>query len=276
MRIRYAEFARAAGRPILNGEFSFAARDAGFPNTRALGEVVATQAERGALRRLRAFHRRDPRGGRAPLVGPSGSPSPGLVERRGRQSGSGEQRRHPVYGPRWHDSHDQPAARRNPWREHRRRAGPNLGVVAEQPARGRTCFAETGRCVAPKFLAYWTQHGGWRSTASRSVTRSRRRWRTANPTPCSILSGHASNPIPRAHHPSMGCWASSGGGFITRVEQPTVASRRIAAGRDRGGTHPIGAPWSERGYDGILAHPLYWRLPAAFARVVSSARLSTL
>jgi hypothetical protein len=49
VRTRYAEFARATGRPILNGEFSFGARDSGLPNTRPLGQLVDTQAQRAQL-----------------------------------------------------------------------------------------------------------------------------------------------------------------------------------------------------------------------------------
>jgi agarase len=47
VRARYATFAAGTGRPILNGEFSFGARDSGMPSTRPLGELVDTQAQRG-------------------------------------------------------------------------------------------------------------------------------------------------------------------------------------------------------------------------------------
>jgi hypothetical protein len=46
IQARYAKFAHATGRPILNGEFSFAARDAGLSNAWHLGELVETQTER--------------------------------------------------------------------------------------------------------------------------------------------------------------------------------------------------------------------------------------
>jgi hypothetical protein len=165
MRIRYAEFARAAGRPILNGEFSFAARDAGLPNTRALGEVVDTQQERAA--RYADFARftaeipeavglhwwayldPPPQGsanggedGNQGLVDNSDTPYAALVATLA------------ALNPQLAGIHElstggvlDPAP-----------AGGSPPPVG--PAAGATCFAETGRCVAPDLLASWLQHGG--------------------------------------------------------------------------------------------------------------------
>jgi agarase len=159
MRARYAEFAAGTGRPILNGEFSFAARDSGMPNTRALGEVVETQEERAA--RYADFARFT-----AEIPEAVGLHWWAYLDppRQGSANGGEDGNQGLV------NNDDIPyaaltgtMAALNPQLAaiHAASTGATL-PPAPSPSSpsGATCFAETGRCVAPDFLAYWRAHGG--------------------------------------------------------------------------------------------------------------------